>query len=117
MPEKRGYSTAEAMAYLGVRRRTFDTVIKPLLDGRGVRAGTSIIYERQDLDDAWERYKLLQGSERVQPKGDMKWQHVHEGKVASPRTRSLADGRSTPSTEGSAFANVVSRITGRQRTS
>jgi len=53
---KRCYSTQEALAYLGVRRRFFETAIRPLLAGKGVSAGTSIIYERADLDAAWDAY-------------------------------------------------------------
>src|SRR3546814_13080307 len=73
---KRGYNTKEAMAYLGVQRRFFERHMAQLLDGKGVRAGTSIIFEKQDLDDAWERYKLSHGSERVQPDGNMKWRQI-----------------------------------------
>ncbi|WP_156355698.1 hypothetical protein [Achromobacter sp. 2789STDY5608615] len=55
--EKRGFTTQEAQAYLGVRRRFFDTNIAPRLAGKGTRAGPSIIYERSDLDAAWDDYK------------------------------------------------------------
>tara|TARA_R100000306_G_scaffold60083_1_gene59733 strand:- start:11824 stop:12171 length:348 start_codon:yes stop_codon:yes gene_type:complete len=113
---KRGYNTKEAMAYLGVQRRFFERHIAQLLDGKGVRAGTSIIFEKQDLDDAWERYKLLRGSERVQPKGNMKWRHDHVDNGGSPRTLA-ANGKSIASTEVRRFASVVSQITGRQKIS
>ncbi|MFY3334660.1 hypothetical protein ACOTEH_30665 [Achromobacter xylosoxidans] len=55
--EKRGFTTQEAQAYLGVRRRFFDTNIAPRLAGNGTRAGPSIIYECSDLDAAWDDYK------------------------------------------------------------
>lgn len=55
--EKRGFTTQEAQAYLGVRRRFFDTNIAPRLAGKGTPAGPSIIYERVDLDAAWDDYK------------------------------------------------------------
>lgn len=55
--EKRGFNTQEAQTYLGVRRRFFDTNIAPRLAGKGTRAGPSIIYERADLDAAWDDYK------------------------------------------------------------
>lgn len=55
--EKRGFTTQEAQAYLGVRRRFFDSNIAPLLVGKGTPAGPSTIYERTDLDAAWDAYK------------------------------------------------------------
>ena len=63
---KRGFNTKEAQQYLGVQRRFFEKHLLPLLRDKRVRAGTSIIYEQQDLDYAWECYKLSQGSGRAQ---------------------------------------------------
>jgi hypothetical protein len=56
--EKRGFTTQEAQAYLGVRRRFFEANIAPRLAGKGTPAGPSIIYERTDLDAAWDDYKV-----------------------------------------------------------
>lgn len=114
--EKRCYTTSEAMAYLGVRRRTFDTVFKPLLAGKGVRVGTSVVYEKLDLDQAWETYKEQQGSARaVSPAGALKW-HDQQSNAASTGVRTVP-GKSMPNTGVSAFESVVSRITGRRKTS
>ncbi|CUI38562.1 Uncharacterised protein [Achromobacter xylosoxidans] len=55
--EKRGFTTQEAQAYLGVRRRFFDTNIALRLAGKVTRTGPSIIYKRCDLDAAWDGYK------------------------------------------------------------
>lgn len=53
---KRGYTYAEAMAYLGIKRRAFDTHIRPRLPPP-TPCGTSRVYERTDLDQAWEQYR------------------------------------------------------------
>src|SRR3546814_813417 len=60
MKEKRGFSTQEAQQYLGVKRRFFDNCLLPMRRDKGIRAGTSVIYERVDLDAAWDAYKGLQ---------------------------------------------------------
>lgn len=105
--EKRCYSTLEAQQYLGVKRRFFDTHIAPLLNGKGIKAGTSVVYERHDLDAAWDRYKLSLGNERpAQPEGSNKWDVQQQ--QASTRRR-MARTRLMPSTESSAFAGAVSR--------
>mgnify|MGYP000849829237 FL=1 len=53
--EKRGYAYAEAMAYLGLKRRAFDTHIRPRLPPP-TPCGTARVFERADLDRAWEAY-------------------------------------------------------------
>ena len=58
--EKRCFNQQEAREYLGVKRKFFDTHIAPRL--QGVKAGTSLIYEKADIDKAWEAYKLESGS-------------------------------------------------------
>ncbi|CAB3648693.1 hypothetical protein CEY09_05325 [Achromobacter marplatensis] len=64
--EKRGFTTQEVQAYLGVRRRFFETNIAPRLAGKGTPAGPSIIYERTDLDAVWDDYKAsLSAARRV----------------------------------------------------
>ncbi len=54
--EKRGYTYAEAMAYLGLKRRAFDRHIRPRLPPP-TPCGTSRVFERTDLDRAWEEYR------------------------------------------------------------
>jgi len=63
--EKRNLNTQEAQHYLGVRRRFFESKIAPLLVGKGVRAGTSIVFERSDLDAAWDQYKAYIAQDNV----------------------------------------------------
>jgi hypothetical protein len=65
MLTKRCFNFAEAMAYLGIKRRAFHTHILPLLRGKGVRIGTSLMFEALDLDAAWERYKMIKGAARI----------------------------------------------------
>lgn len=56
MTEKRGYTYAEAMAYLGLKRRAFDAHIRPRLPAP-IPCGTARVFERVDLDRAWEAYR------------------------------------------------------------
>lgn len=53
---KRGYSYGEAIAYLGIKRRAFDRYIRPRLPPP-TPCGTSLVFERADLDHAWEDYR------------------------------------------------------------
>ncbi len=59
--EKRGYTYAEAMAYLGLKRRAFDTHIRPRLPPP-TPCGTTRVFERADLDRAWEQYRASRGA-------------------------------------------------------
>lgn len=52
--EKRCFTTQQAYAYLGLKRRSFDLYIAPLLEGKAIRIGVSRLYERCDLDRAWD---------------------------------------------------------------
>lgn len=110
---KRGYNTKESMAYLGVQRRFFERHIAPLLNGKGVKAGTSVIYERPDLDAAWDRYKLVAGSERANSeKGIKKWDV--QSNPASTKTPTAVT-RLMPVTGTKGFESAVSRATKRRR--
>lgn len=53
--EKRGYTYAEAMNYLGLKRKAFEKHIRPRLPAP-TPCGTSRVFERTDLDRAWEEY-------------------------------------------------------------
>ena len=109
---KRCFNTNEAMDYLGVRRKFFTQRLVPMLEGKGVRAGTSVVYEKVDLDDAWERYKLAAGSERTSSdRGTQIWDV--QNKPASTRSR-MAATRSMRTASGTAFADVVSIATHRR---
>jgi len=54
-PLKRGLTYAEAMAYVGVKRRTFDEVWRPRLVA--IRQGSSIIFDKHDLDRLFDEFK------------------------------------------------------------
>lgn len=110
---KRCFNTAQAMEYLGVRRRFFERHIQPLITDKAVPAGTALIYERQDLDNAWERYKLSHGKGRASLEGTQTW--PVQDKVASSRKLTVA-GKSIANTVNDEFTSVVSRITGRRQT-
>src|ERR1035437_8510165 len=74
MTTKRCFNTAEAIAYLGIKRRAFETHILPLIKAKRVRIGTCVVFEGQDLNTAWDSYKMEVGSERPEiSKGDKTW--------------------------------------------
>src|SRR5450631_233874 len=50
----RGLSSQDAQAYLGLKRATWDTLREQL---QPVRLGTSLVYDRHDLDVLFERLK------------------------------------------------------------
>jgi hypothetical protein len=56
---KRGYSYSQAIAYLGIKRRAFERHIRPRLPPP-TPCGTSRVFERADLDRAWEDYREAQ---------------------------------------------------------
>jgi hypothetical protein len=53
---KRGYTCAEAMVYLGLKRRAFEKHIRPRLPPP-TPCGTTHVFERSDLDRAWDAYR------------------------------------------------------------
>jgi len=65
--EKRGYNHAEAMAYLGLKRRAFEKHIRPRLPPP-TPCGTSRVFERADLDRAWETYRAACGAAARSPR-------------------------------------------------
>ena len=67
--EKRGLNTQEAIAYLGVKRRAFEMHFRPFLPS--ARFGTSVIYDRLDLDIILDQYKNRNG--RPVTKGESRW--------------------------------------------
>ena len=99
---KRGFNSQEAMAYLGVRRKAFDKYFRPKLIG--TKFGTSVIYDRLDLDNILEHYKSRNG--RPMLKGESKWA---EDKMDSIKT-SKACGALTRFTEALDFESVSKAI-------
>lgn len=64
--DKRNFTIAEALAYLGLKRRAFDHHIRPRLP-QPTCCGTARVYERADLDRAWDEYRASRGSARLEP--------------------------------------------------
>jgi hypothetical protein len=59
--EKRGYRYVEAMNYLGLKRKAFERHIRPRLPAP-TPCGTSLVFERADLDRAWDEYRKARRS-------------------------------------------------------
>jgi hypothetical protein len=121
---KRGLSYAEAMAYVGVKRRTFDAAWRPRLSV--MHQGTSLIFDRNDLDRVFDELKSGKAidetaQDRAQPtrqgengdrnerppmKGVATW--ADEYRVSNPRAKD--GGGSTSATQALDFTGVASRI-------
>jgi hypothetical protein len=120
---KRGLTYAEAMAYVGVKRRTFDAAWRPCL--RALHQGTCLIFDREEIDALFDTLKSSgseqQGknvleqpqaqntrrNERPEPmKGVSKWAEKYPG--STPEMKE--PGRSTSGTPALDFSGVASRI-------
>ncbi|GGI16388.1 hypothetical protein GCM10008066_03710 [Oxalicibacterium faecigallinarum] len=107
MVTPRCYNTAEALQYLGVKRRFFETQLQPRLSGKGIKCGTSIVYEIKDLDAAWESYKIAAGGERPEvEEGASSWD---EPKRPASKARKPAMTL-TRSTKLYDFASAASKV-------
>ena len=58
---KRGLSYAEAINYVGVKRRTFEAKWRPRLVA--MNQGTCVIFDREELDRLFEQFKLESAAE------------------------------------------------------
>ena len=107
---KRGLNYQQALEYLGVKRKTFDDVFRPKL--RSLRVGTSVLFDRRDLDALFD--SLKEGAESGadgRPSTERKGGKPRA--VNSPVSVSIPQeegGKSIRSTGASAFASVVTRI-------
>ena len=99
---KRGFNTQEAMEYLGIKRKAFDKHFRPYLIA--MPFGTSVLFDKVDLDQVWEDYKL--GNERLIQKGEIQWA---ENKVASTKTTKVG-GVLIKSTVEQDFESVSKRL-------
>lgn len=125
---KRGLSYAEAMDYVGVKRRTFDATWRPHL--RALHQGTSLIFDRIELDRLFDQFKTADNdrtgavrrrharshngtrNERPAPmKGVATWADEYRG--STPEAKE--PGRSTSGTPALDFSGVASRILRKQR--
>lgn len=100
--DKRGYNCQEAAHYLGIKRRAFDKLFRPFLTG--IHAGTSLIFDRFDLDRVLEEHKHR--NERPMEKGGITWAEL---KLASTKI-SRTSGVSIGYTKALDFATVSSRL-------
>gem|GEM_PF-4984024 len=126
----RAMNSGSAMVYLGVRRRVWNSLKQQLTP---IRLGTSVLYDRLDLDDLFNRLKenhstrdrnvpignssipssppdvvtLSMDGRPSQPrKGDRQW----AVSKASTLTQEVGNGGSTRSSEANAFKVVMARI-------
>ncbi len=99
---KRGFNCQEAAHYLGIKRRAFDQHIRPLLSG--ARIGTSLIFDRFDLDRVLEEHIHRNG--RPMEKGNLLWA---ERKLAFTQTNKVC-GVSIGYTKALDFATVSRRL-------
>jgi hypothetical protein len=109
---------AQAMRYVGVKRRMFDTHWKPRLPC--IAQGTSRIYDINDLDALYDEFKAQAVSaacashqaqnsarnERPNPKGAKPWADTNAESTANPRGR----GESTSSTGGKDFFAALKAV-------
>lgn len=113
---KRGLTYAEAIEYVGIKRRTFDRDWKPKLTA--MVQGTSHIYDREDIDRVFDQFKreaandpvLEQNSDRngrpTKTKGNFTWAKKRAGSTP-PKT---GHGTLTSSGEAPDFSSVASQI-------
>jgi hypothetical protein len=123
---KRGMSYAEAMAYVGVKRRTFDAAWRPRLNA--IHQGTSLIFDRNDLDRLFDELKEQGDAGNAQPasvacperqaqnddrnerpapmKGVTKWAEKYRESIPAAKE----PGRSTSGMPALDFSGVASRI-------
>lgn len=72
LQSKRGLTCAEAMVYVGVKRRTFDELWRPRLTA--VPQGTSLVFDREDLDRLFDEFKqTARGPRPTQDTGVERW--------------------------------------------
>ena len=69
--ERRGLNRQQAIDYLGIKGTYFDKEIRPRL--HGIKMGTSMIFDRHDLDIVFEQLKLGSGDVGPTVKGATQW--------------------------------------------
>jgi hypothetical protein len=69
--ERRGLNRQQAIDYLGIKRSHFDKEVRPLLSG--IKMGTSMIFDRLELDTVFDEFKLAAGDVGPQEKGIASW--------------------------------------------
>ena len=128
---KRGLTQQEAMAYVGVKRRTWEANWAPRLTG--IHQGVCLIYDRQDLDKLFDAIKAEAAGQQQPQEQDAANDSAHNaarnGRPSQEKGRNTwakARGVSTPTktttpgklTSGGAvsdFASAVSLVLKRQK--
>jgi hypothetical protein len=121
---KRGLTQQEAMAYVGVKRRTWEANWAPHLTG--IHQGVCLIYDRQDLDNLFDAIKAEAAGDqptekdaandsahnaarngRPEQKGRNTWAKAHG---VSTLTKATTPGKLTSGGVVSDFASAVSLV-------
>nr|WP_295937461.1 hypothetical protein [uncultured Acidovorax sp.] len=121
---KRGLTQQEAMAYVGVKRRTWEANWAPRLTG--IHQGVCLIYDRQDLDKLFDAIKAEAAGDqlteqdaandsahnaarngRPEQKGRNTWAKARG--VSTP-TKTTTPGKLTSGGAVSDFASAVSLV-------
>jgi predicted DNA-binding transcriptional regulator AlpA len=100
--DKRGFNCQEALQYLGIKRRAFDKYFRPALNP--IRLGTSVVFDRIDLDRLLEEHKSRNG--RPVEKGVHTWAEHNPASIKI----SKASGGLIRSTKALDFATVSSDL-------
>lgn len=122
MTDKRGLTYAETLAYLGIKRRTFNERWRPRLVG--IQQGACLVFDRQDLDRLFDEFKraaagkpaanddtatdahnAARNGRPIVKKGSSAW--ANQPGASTPMETS---GRSTSGGERLDFASVASSI-------
>ena len=112
---KRGLTQQEAMAYVGVKRRTWEANWAPRLTG--IHQGVCLIYDRQDLDKLFDAIKAEAANDSAhnaarngrpsQEKGRNTWAKARG--VSTP-TKTTTPGKLTSGGAVSDFASAASLV-------
>jgi hypothetical protein len=126
-PVKRGLTHAEAIAYVGIKRRTFDEEWRPKLVA--MRHGSCLIFDKEELDRLFDRFKeeasgaapatdsaphttgsVPQNGPRngrpIEPKGSTRWAKQHG--ASTPEI--VESGKSTSGGGVRDFASAASAV-------
>lgn len=102
--ERRGLNRQDAIDYLGIKGTYFDKEIRPLLRAR--KMGTSMVFDRLELDSVFEQIMLASGDVGPTEKGLTQWPKEPQ---ASWKQKTDA-GESTRATKELDFKGVLKRI-------
>ena len=122
---KRGLTQQEAMAYVGVKRRTWEANWAPRLTS--LQQGVCLIFDRQDLDSLFDTIKAEAQGDQQPPQQDAANDSAHNAarngrpiekgrntwaktRGVSTPTKAITPGKSTSGGAVSDFASAVSLV-------